>query len=87
MIDLNQISAALNGATTRSLVVLDEFGKGTGTVCGTSLSFPPHPSSLLSLHFFYTHNFVHEKTTHKEGLALQTLLITHTSNPWCTFAL
>ena len=33
MIDLNQVAAALNGATQRSLVILDEFGKGTGTVC------------------------------------------------------
>ena len=32
MIDLNQVAAALNGATQRSLVLLDEFGKGTGTV-------------------------------------------------------
>ena len=75
MIDLNQISAALNGATTRSLVVLDEFGKGTGTVCETSLSFPHHPS-FHSLPFF--NNFVHEKTPHKGGLALQTLFFTHT---------
>ena len=32
MIDLNQVAAALNGASERSLVVLDEFGKGTGSV-------------------------------------------------------
>ena len=32
MIDLNQVAAALNGATQRSLVILDEFGKGTATV-------------------------------------------------------
>jgi DNA mismatch repair protein MSH5 len=29
MIDLSQVSGALTGATSRSLVVLDEFGKGT----------------------------------------------------------
>lgn len=29
MIDLQQISVALNQATRRSLVVIDEFGKGT----------------------------------------------------------
>ncbi len=29
MIDLSQVSQALRGATARSLLVLDEFGKGT----------------------------------------------------------
>ena len=29
MIDLNQVSLALRNATARSLIVLDEFGKGT----------------------------------------------------------
>jgi DNA mismatch repair protein MSH5 len=29
MIDLNQVSLALRNATARSLVLLDEFGKGT----------------------------------------------------------
>ena len=49
MIDLNQVAAALNGATERSLVILDEFGKGTGTVsfnsCTASFSTPT-PSVL-----------------------------------------
>lgn len=29
MIDLQQISVALNLATNRSLLIIDEFGKGT----------------------------------------------------------
>ena len=29
MIDLNQVSLALRNCTSRSLVLLDEFGKGT----------------------------------------------------------
>ena len=29
MIDLNQVSLALRNATERSLILLDEFGKGT----------------------------------------------------------
>lgn len=29
MIDLNQVSLALRNATPRSLILLDEFGKGT----------------------------------------------------------
>lgn len=28
MIDLSQVSQALRGATSRSLIILDEFGKG-----------------------------------------------------------
>lgn len=29
MIDLGQVSQALRGATSRSLIILDEFGKGS----------------------------------------------------------
>ena len=54
MIDLNQVAVALQGATERSLVILDEFGKGTATVsAGNRLLFPlfhlppSSPSSLL----------------------------------------
>lgn len=37
MIDLNQIAKAVNNATENSLVLIDEFGKGTNTVDGLSL--------------------------------------------------
>uniref|UniRef100_A0A6J0TD79 MutS protein homolog 5 n=1 Tax=Pogona vitticeps TaxID=103695 RepID=A0A6J0TD79_9SAUR len=37
MIDLNQIAKAVNNATEMSLVLIDEFGKGTNTVDGLSL--------------------------------------------------
>jgi DNA mismatch repair protein MSH5 len=75
MIDLNQISAALNGATTRSLVVLDEFGKGTGTRDGMSLLVAclEHwlkmnedcPNILVSTHF---HGIVKQKLLPKSPL-------------------
>ncbi|XP_055491051.1 mutS protein homolog 5 [Leucoraja erinacea] len=37
IIDLNQVAAAVNSATERSLVLIDEFGKGTNSVDGLSL--------------------------------------------------
>ncbi|XP_048117765.1 mutS protein homolog 5 isoform X6 [Alosa alosa] len=37
MIDLNQMAYALKGSTGNSLVLIDEFGKGTNTVDGLSL--------------------------------------------------
>nr|XP_023658277.1 mutS protein homolog 5 [Paramormyrops kingsleyae] len=37
MIDLNQMAYALNNSTGSSLVLIDEFGKGTNTVDGLSL--------------------------------------------------
>ncbi|MCJ1308042.1 MutS protein msh5 [Agyrium rufum] len=61
MIDLQQIVSALNLATNRSLLVIDEFGKGTepsngaGLVCGVFeylLSLGPHrPKVLGATHF------------------------------------
>ncbi|XP_073405082.1 mutS protein homolog 5 [Dendrobates tinctorius] len=61
MIDLNQVARAVNNATANSLILIDEFGKGTNTVDGLSLlaailrhwiqqgSFCPH--ILLSTNF------------------------------------
>ncbi|KAI9637308.1 putative meiotic recombination-related protein [Dioszegia hungarica] len=37
MIDLSQVSHALRGATERSLIILDEFGKGTTSADGAGL--------------------------------------------------
>lgn len=38
MIDLQQISQALNSMTPRSLLVIDEFGKGTDSISGAGLA-------------------------------------------------
>ncbi|TDL23286.1 hypothetical protein BD410DRAFT_176959 [Rickenella mellea] len=61
MIDLNQVSLALRNSTERSLILLDEFGKGTmstdgaGLFCGTIQSLlargPNCPKVLCATHF------------------------------------
>ncbi|KAK7048433.1 muts 5 [Favolaschia claudopus] len=61
MIDLNQVSLALRNSTARSLVLLDEFGKGTlatdgaGLFCGVLKHFlnrgPDCPKVLAATHF------------------------------------
>ncbi|XP_070564390.1 mutS protein homolog 5-like isoform X2 [Ptychodera flava] len=67
MIDLNQISLALKYADERSLVLLDEFGKGTETVDGIALLYGclQHwlgeayncPHIMVSSHF---HSILHQ---------------------------
>ena len=57
MIDLNQVAVALQGATQRSLVILDEFGKGTATVSAGISSTPPSnppPSTFPSIFSFFS---------------------------------
>ncbi|BEJ14519.1 hypothetical protein CspHIS471_0402860 [Cutaneotrichosporon sp. HIS471] len=59
MIDLGQVSQALRGATSRSLIILDEFGKGTspsdgaGLLAGvlTHLLAGPNPRTVVLTHF------------------------------------
>lgn len=68
MIDVNQMSEALRDATERSLVVIDEFGKGTELVDGMALlcsclSFwidkgKSCPHVLVSTHF---HSIIHQQ--------------------------
>ncbi|KAK4685894.1 DNA mismatch repair protein MSH5, partial [Tremellales sp. Uapishka_1] len=68
MIDLAQISLALRGATPRSLLVLDEFGKGTdpsdgaGLLAGViqNLMEGPRPRTIILTHFhaLFTNRFM-----------------------------
>ncbi|KAK1921135.1 muts domain V-domain-containing protein [Papiliotrema laurentii] len=68
MIDLSQVSLALRGATPRSLVILDEFGKGTlpadgaGLLAGVieHLINGPCPRTVVLTHFheLFTQQFV-----------------------------
>ncbi|GMK58756.1 hypothetical protein CspeluHIS016_0601980 [Cutaneotrichosporon spelunceum] len=59
MIDLSQVSQAIRGATSRSLIILDEFGKGTspsdgaGLLAGvlTHLLQGPNPRTVVLTHF------------------------------------
>ena len=48
MIDLQQISFALNTMTNRSLLIIDEFGKGTDSK-GMHSNVPPHPTADCNL--------------------------------------
>ncbi|XP_046851108.1 mutS protein homolog 5-like [Xenia sp. Carnegie-2017] len=69
MIDLNQVAVAIRYASRKSLVLIDEFGKGTATVDGLSLltaclnhwlsSQSQHcPKVLVSTHF---HSIIQQK--------------------------
>jgi DNA mismatch repair protein MSH5 len=61
MIDLAQVSLALRGATSQSLIILDEFGKGTASADGAGLlagviDFLIHdvrPRTIILTHFQY----------------------------------
>ncbi|XP_022783288.1 mutS protein homolog 5-like isoform X2 [Stylophora pistillata] len=78
MIDLNQVATAVNAATDNSLVIVDEFGKGTATIDGLSLltatlrhwlrQGSSCPKLLVSTHF---HSLV------KQKLLPQTPLVTY----------
>ncbi|KAK6178854.1 hypothetical protein SNE40_011344 [Patella caerulea] len=84
MLDISQMSEALTCATNRSLVMVDEFGKGTESIDGLSLlcsslhywqameTFCPH--ILVSTHF---HSIIHRQilpqTPQLKFLTLDTL--------------
>ncbi|TPX68056.1 hypothetical protein SpCBS45565_g03372 [Spizellomyces sp. 'palustris'] len=70
MIDLQQVSVALRSSTRRSLVLLDEFGKGTdtadgiGLLCGVLQDFAkrgedcPHVIAATHFHEIFTYNLL-----------------------------
>ncbi|WWC97660.1 hypothetical protein V866_004544 [Kwoniella sp. B9012] len=70
MIDLAQVSQALRGATEKSLIILDEFGKGTITWDGAGLlagvidylQAGPCPKTVVLTHFheLITQRFIKE---------------------------
>ncbi|MCC7124067.1 MAG: DNA mismatch repair protein MutS [Acidobacteria bacterium] len=61
MVEMQETAQILNGATTRSLVVLDEIGRGTATFDGLSLAWsvaeflakhgPARPKTLFATHY------------------------------------
>jgi DNA mismatch repair protein MSH5 len=66
MLDLNQMANATKNATKRSLVVVDEFGKGTQPVDGIALMAASlrhfllnnTPHLIISTHFHSLHSFI-----------------------------
>lgn len=71
MVEMTETAAILNGATPRSLVILDEIGRGTSTLDGLSLAWAiaerlagdesPGPRTLFATHY-------HELTELEESL-------------------
>jgi DNA mismatch repair protein MutS len=61
MVEMTETAAILNGATPRSLVILDEIGRGTSTLDGLSLAWAiaerlggdeaPGPRTLFATHY------------------------------------
>jgi DNA mismatch repair protein MutS len=61
MVEMQETAQILNGATTRSLVVLDEIGRGTATFDGLSIAWavaeflarhgPARPKTLFATHY------------------------------------
>lgn len=78
MIDLQQISIALRNSTLKSLLIFDEFGKGTGSTDGAGLfcGVMEHllkrgkdcPKIIAATHFhgFYHLKYISVFTTTKE---------------------
>ncbi|MEW6754813.1 MAG: DNA mismatch repair protein MutS, partial [Candidatus Latescibacterota bacterium] len=72
MVEMNEAAAILNNVTERSLVLVDELGRGTSTFDGLSLAWSiveylhehpgPHPRTLFATHY-------HELTELAETLA------------------
>jgi DNA mismatch repair protein MutS len=61
MVEMQETASILNGATDRSLLVLDEIGRGTATFDGLSIAWavaeylarhgPVHPKALFATHY------------------------------------
>jgi DNA mismatch repair protein MSH5 len=87
MIDLNQVSLALRCCTEKSLVIVDEFGKGTSNVDGLSLlcASLKHwlrmekqcPKLLVSTHF---HSLIQQQLLPSSPLLQYQVIITSFSS-------
>jgi DNA mismatch repair protein MutS len=71
MVEMNETANILNNATERSLVILDEIGRGTSTYDGLSIAWAViehlHPSEMGARTLFATH--YHELTQLTKTLA------------------
>ena len=94
VIDLNQVVEASHNCTDRSLIVLDEFGKGTDSTCGTAILMAlikhlrereqARPLMALTTHFYeiFTQSFfLNSLTTQaREGMLFLQMAYTWDNN-------
>lgn len=59
MVEMSELAAILHGATTRSLVILDEVGRGTSTLDGLAIAWAAleHLQRIGAFTLFATHYF------------------------------
>jgi DNA mismatch repair protein MutS len=68
MVEMTEAAAILNGATAKSLVLMDEIGRGTSTFDGVALAFAiarhliekNHAYTLFSTHYFELTRLAHD---------------------------
>ncbi|KAL7558432.1 hypothetical protein ACA910_015774 [Epithemia clementina (nom. ined.)] len=68
-VELSETSTALRGATSRSLVIMDELGRGTSTFDGTAIAFAAvkhlvERNKCLALFATHYHNLVDDWSSH-----------------------